>query len=261
MLQNSILCKNFSSLSMFGRHGSCYRTFTLLATLLCLYFVTGCVSNISPKIDSETRTNIPLHEIVPDNSFHLGAGDQLSVKFYYNEELNEDLILVLPDGSISLQLIGVVNVKGKTVVEVTEELVERYRKIIKRPEITVLVRSIRERWVHVGGEVARPGQYVNRNGLNPFQAILQAGGFKQTAELGNILILRKSNDAALHYYIYDLKESLANLEKFDDFKLRDADIVFVLKSDIGNVNEFVDLYVSGIFPDWFKTFVTYEINP
>jgi polysaccharide export outer membrane protein len=227
--------------------------------LLAILVLTGCVSRGAPNYKA-TKTNIPIEKLEASSSFHLSAGDRLTLKFFYNPELNEESLIILPDGTISLQLVGIIVAKGKSIDELTNEIKQAYRSMISLPEITIQATTLRERMVFVGGEVNRPGQYQDKNGLNPLQAVFLAGGLRNSASIGNILILRKTKDQKLGYYIYDLRESFSKLDEFDNFRLRDSDIVYVSRSQIGNVNEFVNQYVSGLIPSWFQVFVTDEIN-
>ena len=187
----------------------------------------------------------------------------MKIRFFYNQELNEDDVLVLPDGTISLQLIGDITAKGKSIPELRDMLVNKYKQHISFPEITVQVNNLKSRNIYIGGEVSSPGKYQFEPGLNPLQSIIMSGGFKPTAQPSNILILRKNTtntSSVLNYYIYDLNQSFDNIQNYDGFTLRESDIVYVSTSPIGNVKRFVDLYVSSIFPDWFNVFISYEVD-
>lgn len=99
----------------------------------------------------------PLYRIVPGDvldvlfqiqtwkevdSFPLDIDHQISVKFVYSPELNETQN-VQPDGVISLPYLGEVYVVGLTVHELTELLRERYKKILRDPELYVVVPEFR----------------------------------------------------------------------------------------------------------------------
>ena len=84
------------------------------------------------------------------------AGDQLEVKFFYNPELNEQVI-VRPDGRISLQLANEIMVAGLTPLELTDLLKKKYSTEISKPEITIIVRTFTSQRVFVDGEVNRAG--------------------------------------------------------------------------------------------------------
>src|SRR3989304_6253751 len=105
----------------------------------------------------------------------LGPGDAIDVKFFYVPELNESQT-VRPDGLISLQLVGEVPVAGKTPEEVREELFRLYSPHVKRPDVTVIVRSFRDRRIYVGGGVSRPGGLEVPGPLSPPGALMRSGG-------------------------------------------------------------------------------------
>ena len=57
----------------------------------------------------------------------LGPGDVVSLRFYYNKNLNDE-VTITPDGVISLQLIGVISVAGLTTAEAGTLIATRYAK-------------------------------------------------------------------------------------------------------------------------------------
>ncbi len=76
----------------------------------------------------------------PPQDYRVQVQDELDIKFFFNPELNET-VLVRPDGRIALQLIGEVSIVGYSVEEIREVLVEQYASQLKNPEIAVLLRS------------------------------------------------------------------------------------------------------------------------
>jgi hypothetical protein len=76
----------------------------------------------------------------PPQDYQVQVQDELDIKFFFNPELNES-VLVRPDGRIALQLIGEVSVVGYSVEEIREILISKYASQLKNPEIAVLLRS------------------------------------------------------------------------------------------------------------------------
>ncbi len=76
----------------------------------------------------------------PPQDYQIQVGDQLDIKFFFNPELNEK-VLVRPDGRIALQLIGELPVIGKTVEQIRTILIKNYSGQLKNPEVAVLLRS------------------------------------------------------------------------------------------------------------------------
>ena len=76
----------------------------------------------------------------PPQDYQIQVGDQLDIKFFFNPELNEN-VLVRPDGRIALQLIGELPVVGNTVEQIRTILIKNYSGQLKNPEVAVLLRS------------------------------------------------------------------------------------------------------------------------
>lgn len=77
--------------------------------------------------------------------FKIAADHLLTVKFVELPELNESQV-VRPDGTVSLPYLGVVEVGGKTVAQLTDELKDKYIKVLKKAEIYVLVSEQQATW-------------------------------------------------------------------------------------------------------------------
>ena len=80
----------------------------------------------------------------PPAAYALQVGDQLSVRFYFNTELNEEVI-IRPDGRISLQLIGDVQAAGRSPEELAADITQRYTGELANPKVTVIVRQFGSR--------------------------------------------------------------------------------------------------------------------
>ena len=76
----------------------------------------------------------------PPQDYTVQVGDLLDIKFFFNPELNES-IMVRQDGRIAMQLIGEVSVVGQTVEQIRSNLMKEYAGQLKNPEIAVLLRS------------------------------------------------------------------------------------------------------------------------
>lgn len=68
--------------------------------------------------------------------YRINVGDQIQVESFTDRELNRALI-VQPDGTITLRLLGQVHATGRTVDELRLALDEQYKKYYKVPAITV----------------------------------------------------------------------------------------------------------------------------
>ena len=124
--------------------------------LFLLSFLTACtpaVKSPAPLSQHSTQTSPYLEQ-----EYRIQVGDQLDIKFFYNPELNEQ-VTVRPDGRISLQLVHEVMTAGLTPAELTGLLTKKYAAELKKPEVTVIVRSSGGHKIYVDGEVAKPGMF------------------------------------------------------------------------------------------------------
>lgn len=69
--------------------------------------------------------------------YEFNVGDELRVESFTDPSLNSDLV-VQPDGTITLRLLGQVRATGKTVQELRGQIAEEYREYYPDPSITVI---------------------------------------------------------------------------------------------------------------------------
>lgn len=196
----------------------------------------------------------------PSQEYVILPGDQLEVKFFYNPELNE-LVTVRPDGVIAVQLVDSVKAAGKTPSQLDNELTQLYSKELRKPEITVLVRSFTGHQVYVGGEVTKQGILEMRPGLTPLQAVVQSGGFLETAQPSEAIVIRKGDDNRPIPIRVDLASAMYAGGDAANFPLMPSDVVYVPKSPIAMANKFVNQYIERLLLFRGVSFgFSYEVN-
>lgn len=218
------------------------------AAMLVMLFVgicmlTGCSSTeLNNQVFMDKIKNLPK---TPPKVV-LGPGDEVEFKFYNTPELDE-LQRVRPDGMITLQLVGEVNVDGKTPAEVSEELEKKYAEHLQKPAVAVIVRTLMNRRVFVGGEVQTPGMVEMPARLTALEAIMQAGGFNVlTAEYENVVIIRHV-DGKRYGCALDFDAALDG-QMYEPFFLEPHDIVFVPQTTIVKVTQWIDQHINHIIP-------------
>ncbi len=171
-------------------------------------------------------------------------GDVLRVKFLYHPELDVKLP-VRPDGNVALQDVGEVHAAGMS----ADQLAEVVRKLsgdrLRDPVVTVIVAELADAKIYVGGEVRQPGFVVYHKGMTPLQAILDRGGFTDTARLDSVVRIsaQESNYKATRI---DLSHVLDGNTKVA--ALAANDVIYVPRTFIGDMNTVVDLYVRRLLP-------------
>ncbi len=174
------------------------------------------------------------------------VGDVIETKFFYAPELNETQT-IRPDGKIVLQLVGEVVAEGKSPAQLMDEIKQRYARILYKPEVTVITRQLVARRVYVGGEVMAPGPVDMPGQLDVLAAIMIAGGFNPlSAEVSNVVIIRHKNGQRYGTSV-DFRKALAG-QTDERLLLHPRDIVFVPKTTIANVNQWIDQHINRIIP-------------
>ena len=215
----------------------------LFMLIVCLIVVAGCSAN-QPNVQSSSQIAYTA-KADSTKSYIIAAGDELDIKFFYNPELNERLS-VRPDGMISLQLVDEVRAAGLKPAELNQKLTELYAKELRKPAVTVIVRTFNAQRVYVGGEVTREGLIPMPAGMTTLQAVFQAGGFRDTAQPSETLIIRKGEDNRPIPMRVDLAKSFEGDPSNGDMTLQPDDIIFVPKSAIAKANQFVNQYIEKL---------------
>jgi polysaccharide export outer membrane protein len=190
--------------------------------------------------------------------YRLAAGDTVELKFFYNPELNET-VQIRPDGTISLALIGDVQMSGKTASDVSAELQQRYRTIVKDPANTVQIRTYGRQIVYVGGEVARPGSVLLRTRQTVLEAVLDAGGPRVTAA-SSVVLIRQNEKGVPVSQVISIKSQHRNVPQAAGIQLQAFDVLLLPESKIAQVDRWVDQYIKQVLPGQLNGGFTYLFN-
>ena len=176
------------------------------------------------------------------NYYLLGPGDVISLNIFDAPEFNGEYT-VLRDGTVTFPLIGTINVSNLTLNQAIEKTQDLYKKELLRPELFLNIVFPRPITFSVIGEVERPGMYTfstpERNYLADIpkmptklvNAIREAGGITQNANLKKVSILRKlSGDKNEYKEInVNLLELIYNGNHMHNPMLFDGDIIKISK--------------------------------
>ncbi len=223
---------------------------------LLLSFLTAC--SVNPRIrTTESRPRAELRtamvdtlvEIRPPKNFRalpqyrFSFGDEIEIKIFNHPEFSTT-VLVRPDGRIGLEKVGELFAIGRTPRQLDSLLTYRYSRIIRNPDVTVLVKSFGKRHVYILGEVASPGAYELHDGMTILRAIAKAGGYTQYARLNSVILMRNEyfrNPIAVRL-------NLANFpgkpDRARDRVLVANDIIYVPKTVIGELDGFVERFIT-----------------
>ena len=201
-------------------------------------------------VAATTQPSVGKQPLSPPPDYVLQPGDQLTVRFYYHPDNNQDLT-VQPDGKIVLTHLGELTAAGQKPEDLAKQIAQGYSDILRDPEVDVQVKQFAGQRIYVGGEVMKPGFVDLSAGMTTLQAIVQAGGFRDTAKLSNIVVVRyasKTDGAKPEGILVDLEEVVEGRDFSKDLALQPYDIVYVPQTTIAKVNQFVDQYIVRVLP-------------
>lgn len=213
-------------------------SFALAAALLIAF---TAAAGQAPSADQSAAQAPALAAKAPARvePYVLQPGDEIEIRAYNIPELTQ-VARIRPDGKISLVLLNDVQAAGLTPAELNERLSAGYAQHFRNPKVTAIVRTFSNYSVYVGGEVGQPGQIPLGGELTVAAAIFRAGGFKDTARINNVILLRNGDNGEQTLTTLNLDEVLTTGKP--DIVLRPLDVLYVPKSVInvyvaGEVNE------------------------
>jgi len=221
---------------------SSYTTRVSMGVLaIALAFAAGCQTTTPKPEATETFPEVTVPAVA------LQPGDQVRIEFPYWPELDDEQ-QIRPDGILSLKLVGDVEAVGKNPSQLRDELLHLYADKVRDPEINVVVSNWDERRIYVTGEVRVPGIVAIRPDMTVLQAVSAAGGFaKESARISRVGVVR-TIDGMQYGRTVDLRESLSEPTS-EPFILLPNDVIYVPRTNIDRVNQWVDQFVNRIIPE------------
>lgn len=181
-------------------------------------------------------------------AYRLFPGDVVQVTVHTAAELSGDYP-VGPDGRVNLPLAGGVMIAGQTAPEAARTFASRYASVLRDPIIEVRAASFGSQRILVGGEVNEPGLFELPSArIGALEAVMLAGGPTIRARRRSVVILRRAEDGGVMMRQVNLSRALQGRGGADAIPLTRHDIVFVPRSGIAEVNDFIELYVRNIIP-------------
>lgn len=219
----------------------------------------GCARRPAPPVEALAVAALepaPRPEAAAD--YRIQPADELHIRFTYQPEMNEQ-VPVRPDGRISLATTGEMNVVGMTPAELERMVEAKSSSRLRKPEVVVVVTKIAEQRVYIGGEVRKPGYVALLPGMTPLQAVVQSGGFRETAKLDSVLLLTPGPGGKFSAARMDMQQIVEEGVP-ERVRLHPGDVVYVPTTWIADMNIVVDQYVRGLIPALPRVGVGYSLS-
>jgi polysaccharide export outer membrane protein len=176
--------------------------------------------------------------------YHLKPGDSVEVLYRYTPEFNQT-VTVQENGIVSLQIIGDVEVGGKTVNAAVHDITALAATKFNHPVVSIALKDFDGPHFTVLGEVAKPGRFDLRGDLTLNDAVAIAGGLKLTGKHTQIVLIHRIDETTGQAELLDFRrlENQKNGQASrDDFlKLRNGDLIVVPENKISKIERIVKL--------------------
>lgn len=166
------------------------RCVTFLRLTVIMNLAMACFQGSIATADEASRADTSSAEYL------LGPQDQLAIKVVDMEETPSTPLRIDPNGNVDLPLIGTVHAAGLTIGQLRAQLVEKYKKYIIAPVVTVAVVEFRSQPVTVVGSVHTPGVHQIEGPKRLLEVISLAGGLKDDAG-AKVIITREASSGPL----------------------------------------------------------------
>ena len=193
-----------------------------------------------PVVAQAQNQRPPRLTTVTEERYRLQPGDVLEVQFRYSPEFNQT-ITVQPDGYISLEISGDIKVAGMTVEQSRNAILSRAAKRLRDPMASVILKEFQRPYFVVAGEVAQPGKIEMRERVTAIQAIMLAGGMKESARSSQVVVFRRINSDTAEVKLLNLKNIRRTSDLENDLTLQAGDMVFVPRDKISKIERFMKL--------------------
>ena len=163
----------------------------------------------------------PNMNIATPRNYRLGPGDAVIIDIYGASQKTLETT-VSPDGEVTIEGFGTVQVSGLTVAQANARLRSTLGSRYQSSKIKLTVGQTKTIMVNVMGEVRMPGTYTLSAFATVFNALYMAGGPNDLGTLRNIKVFRNNRLIAMvDVYDYILNGKASNIH------LTDNDVIVV----------------------------------
>lgn len=187
----------------------------LLIAMIIFVVGTAIGETVDPQLHQRER-------------YRLHTGDTLLLQYRLSPEINQT-VTIGPDGYVDLNVAGAVKLSGLTLGEAHDLIVQQDSVRLNDPELNLELKDFQRLYVVVAGQVMNPARIEMREDMTALQAIMLAGGFRDSAKESKIVLFRRLNSKSDMAEVHVL--NLHNLHKTSqlehDMALQPGDVLYV----------------------------------
>ena len=164
----------------------------------------------------------PNMNIATPQNYRLGPGDAVIIDIYGASQRTIQST-VSPDGEVTIEGYGPVNVSGLTVAQANARLRNTLGSRYRSSRVKLTVGQTKTIMVNVMGEVKAPGTYTLSAFATVFHALYMAGGTNDLGTLRNIKVYRHNRLVT----VVDIYDYILNGKLTGNVRLADNDVIVV----------------------------------
>lgn len=220
-----------------------YKNIKILLSFMLSLYIYGCSATGDFKTIDDLMIKQKAKKEVKE--IYLTRGDEFYIRFTHHRQF--DLrTSVLENGKVSLPLIGIVEVAGITVKELTNKLQKKYEKILRHPEIIIVPRYFINQKVFLGGEIRYPGLRRLTGKQSLLQTIMAAGGPTRDANIENTYLIRIEKNKKREVFRIDLNVLMTQTQ-YPSIFLKSGDIIYIPQTPLSNIAD-IFTHIRSIIP-------------
>lgn len=184
-----------------------------------LVLITALILSAGSSLSAQTEGG---------SDYVLQPSDLIRVQIFQEPDLERD-VRITQENTITLPLIGSVEVKGYTVRQTEEVIRARYDKdYLVNPQVNLTVLEYAESTVQVVGAVNKPGQvlFPPEQKLTLVEAIARAGGQARIADLRKVRLTRTTSEGNAENFIVNVDDLMKGVSAEPWFLIK-GDVIFV----------------------------------
>jgi len=164
----------------------------------------------------------------PDYDYVIGAGDQLTIFVWGNQELSTS-VTVRPDGKFTTRLVEDIPASGRTSTQLAREIESAYSKYVKSPVVSIIVSGfigVPSQQVRVVGEAANPLAIPFNKHMTLLDLMISVGGLSEFAD-GNKSVLIRNYGGSQKVYSLRIEDLIKDGDISANTQMMPGDIIII----------------------------------
>lgn len=200
------------------------------------------MTSVMPKMDEDfdaIQEELKALHMVNPTPYEIHPGDKFQMSVYNHSDLTTE-ILVAPDGTASLPLIGILKLSDMNMEDATELITKRLSGYLRSPLVSLSPVNVSGYYFTIAGRVNKPGNYTVSIGQTKLlDAISLSGGFQvgsfhndtvELADLDNAFIKRNGKKLPV-----DFKKLVFEGDDLNNIPVLNGDYIYIPSTMNGSI--------------------------